>query len=503
MVDQPVALPPTLPSDNKRGIHRAVDDLPRAAVVSRGLARKITRQCSPVIFTPASVISDFENDENQKTGCAFTLSGANFSAVQSSNLRVPPASIDIHGATGTLLDANPTAAPPFAAKSPNGSAAKRPSSGLSSPLPKRRSINPPKDKIRLGDKDINIYMRRLAEQHAICFCNSFFLLQYGTNKNKWKAEVGNPLESDFVFMPVHDSVIEHWYLLVMYKSPKNDDPHSTDKIVCFLDSLGGSPSLEERHQVVLSKWLEFLGDCQETATVGNTRVKVPQQTNEFDCGVYVLAFAQKFAENAKEFAADNRLDWEVDASEFRKTIQCVLDSYNPSTNGWAPICKKLNFSPDNDKESESTAEPQSIGEKGFLHWKNDVAASTADCLAGALPTAQGILAVGSILLAEKLQRILKDWFNCDGPFVIRHCMWWGSCATESKPIFFQQQAAKDDVDQCLGLHILPRNTTVEYFSESHKTVGPGMHPPDKPGPWFNDSEETLQKYNKSEKASNG
>lgn len=188
-------------------------------------------------------------------------------------------------------------------------------------------------------------------------------------------------------MPVHNSVIEHWYLLVIYKSPKNNDPHSTDKIVYFLDSLGGFALARRKTPGCSFKMARISRKLSGDSYSGIHSGQSSPANNEFDCGVYVLAFAQKFAENAKKFAADNRLDWEIDASEFRKTIQCVLDTYNPSTNGWAPIFKKLNFSPDNDRESESTAEPGSIGEKGFLHWKNDVAALTADCLAGALPTA--------------------------------------------------------------------------------------------------------------------
>ncbi|TLS25959.1 hypothetical protein PpBr36_06820 [Pyricularia pennisetigena] len=178
---------------------------------------------------------------------------------------------------------------------------------------------------RLNDVVVNEYMHHIAEHYECCFANSFFLKGYKPEE-QWKAEVGDPLKSDLVLMPVHDKNSEHWYLLAMYK-------FGNSLIVCFLDSLGPSPSREKMHEDTFASWVKYLFACGNKAPVKKKHVQVPHQTNAFDCGVYVLAFAQKITKYAKTFAlGDDNLDWHVDTLEFRKIIASTLESIRTTTN---------------------------------------------------------------------------------------------------------------------------------------------------------------------------
>lgn len=164
----------------------------------------------------------------------------------------------------------------------------------------------------LNDKDINGYMGWLTKEHNICFLNSHFLNQYEPDKHKWKSENGDPLKSDLVLMPINDN--HHWYLMVMYRR----SGALACRTVSFLDSLEGTASHDKTYQRWLA-YLEAFGWKKDSVELN--QIKVPQQTNGCDCGVYVLAFAENIAKNPSEFAAGpSCFDWRFNAAEFRRTI---------------------------------------------------------------------------------------------------------------------------------------------------------------------------------------
>lgn len=167
---------------------------------------------------------------------------------------------------------------------------------------------------RLNDKEVNGYIGPLARQEGFCFLNSHFLNQYEPDVQKWRGEHGDPFNSNIVLMPVHIPDIDHWILLAMYK------PFSTltdsERIVCILDSL----NCKALHDKTYDSWLRYLRACGFKGQVEQRQITVPQQTNDSDCGVYVLAFAKQIAEQAIVFAKHGDLNWAVKPLEFRRTL---------------------------------------------------------------------------------------------------------------------------------------------------------------------------------------
>ncbi|KAL5866317.1 hypothetical protein ACKVWC_011495 [Pyricularia oryzae] len=428
-------------------------------------------------------------------------------------------------------------------------------------------------------------------------------------------------------MPVHDKSSEHWYLLAMFKCTDSTKSDASSRVVWFLDSLGPSQSQERMHECTFASWLKYLNACGNNAPVEKRRVQVPKQTNAVDCGVYVLAFAQEIAKNAKTSALDDgSFNWHFDMTEFRKTIattivnnpaaitktngndddafvvdakstippfNCALspwqstctqpakksrgldgsstslansspptpytggsdtseyqsepsayfttvlrtsdsvqeasysntstlnqprrdtaqasaftgsvnDKNTPSVDGWAPVFKRHNFMPVVDESCHpiNMEDISIIHKDGFLHWEDDYAALGAAQLEETnLWTKAGINILRAILTNRRLQNILNLWFGKNGPHTILHCFWWSNGATEGQPIFFQQHGYQ--VQQYLGVHILPKTTLVEYFSGSHTKEWPVTDMLENLGLWFKNSEESLQGYSTSSPVSNG
>ncbi|KAI6329604.1 hypothetical protein MCOR28_011798, partial [Pyricularia oryzae] len=142
-----------------------------------------------------------------------------------------------------------------------------------------------------------------------------------------KAEYGDPLESDLVLMPIHKC--SHWYLLVMYKLSGTGYTIQEDRVVCFLDSLE-SPS--RSYEDTFTLWMQYLKDMGYRGEVHQRNVKIPQQSNNADCGVFHLAFAYQIVEDRQKFidAVENRagLDWTVDAPKWRELVRLELTSAN-------------------------------------------------------------------------------------------------------------------------------------------------------------------------------
>ncbi|TLS20773.1 uncharacterized protein PpBr36_11046 [Pyricularia pennisetigena] len=184
---------------------------------------------------------------------------------------------------------------------------------------------------QLNDAIVNAYMLILAQRHGTCFVNSHFLNRHLTSV--WKAEHGDPLDTDLALMPVEENY--HWYLLAMYKRPPSTKASAQDdRVICFLDSLPSSRSYDSAF-TQWEKHLKSLGNC---GYIHRKSVKVPRQDNRVDCGVFNLAFAQKILENPQQFAdaveKGTALDWEINADIFRESIRATLISAN---NGSTPL----------------------------------------------------------------------------------------------------------------------------------------------------------------------
>lgn len=156
---------------------------------------------------------------------------------------------------------------------------------------------------------------------------------------------------------------------------------------------------------------------------------------------------------------------------------------------------------------------------GFVHWNDDFTAERLEHLSGLTYFwgLKGMDILHSILANGRLRSVLLGAFG-PGPHMIRHCLWWSQTPTLGQPIYIKKK--HDQIDKCLGLHILPRETRVCYFTGSHMADGSdGNNPPctntsdttnrlknfeyHQPGPWFIDTQPELQCYRKSEPLSNG
>jgi len=145
---------------------------------------------------------------------------------------------------------------------------------------------------------------------------------------------------DFLFVPAHDPVTGHWWLaLVVHpwaagkpKAGVMDVPTFTpghhETFVAILDSIDPVPRLPEssvmnpedaevaaqaivaagpRHADAVKHLQEYLKkeweDCfhgaadYDASKIQSISIAVPQQTNETDCGVYVLEFARRMLED--------------------------------------------------------------------------------------------------------------------------------------------------------------------------------------------------------------
>lgn len=176
----------------------------------------------------------------------------------------------------------------------------------------------------LNDAIINACIHILARRYEFCFLNSHLLQSRSPDR---KAEYGDPLESDLVLMPIHKC--SHWYLLVMYKFSGTGYTIQEDRVVCFLDSLE-SPS--RSYEDTFTLWMQYLKDIGYRGEVHQRNVKIPQQSNNADCGVFHLAFAYQIVEDRQKFidAVENRagLDWTVDALKWRELVRLELTSAN-------------------------------------------------------------------------------------------------------------------------------------------------------------------------------
>ena len=96
------------------------------------------------------------------------------------------------------------------------------------------------------------------------------------------------LEQDFIFIPCCPEGGDHWCLLVV--QPKQ-------KLMAFLDSMAGDYVKPTATTAMGKMWslLQRNGNnlsINEWRFVTNTPTEIPQQSNGFDCGVFVCLFAR-------------------------------------------------------------------------------------------------------------------------------------------------------------------------------------------------------------------
>ncbi|PFX27318.1 Sentrin-specific protease 1 [Stylophora pistillata] len=102
------------------------------------------------------------------------------------------------------------------------------------------------------------------------------------------AEKENLLTQDLILVPCNSTNTEHWYLLGVFPQTK---------VIAVLDSMAGGfvkPNVEVsiKKMWVLLKMFDSTLDEKEWHFVANKPDDLPQQNNNFDCGVFVTLYAR-------------------------------------------------------------------------------------------------------------------------------------------------------------------------------------------------------------------
>ncbi|XP_059308499.1 ubiquitin-like-specific protease 1D isoform X6 [Lycium ferocissimum] len=212
----------------------------------------------------------------------------------------------------------------------------------------------------LSSTIMNFYIRYLqktklhADVDAYHFFNTYFYQKLKeavlTKQNEkeasfvrlrrwWKGV--NIFEKAYIFLPIHEDL--HWSLVIICIPDKEDQ---LGPILLHLDSLGlhSSESLFATIRKFLVQEWKFLRQGEVPALpisdkiwenlprrINENIIPVPQQRNEYDCGLFVLFFMERFIEQVhgrlkkKDFAMFGRRWFKPEeASCLRMKIRCIL-----------------------------------------------------------------------------------------------------------------------------------------------------------------------------------
>ncbi|XP_060186514.1 ubiquitin-like-specific protease 1D isoform X6 [Lycium barbarum] len=212
----------------------------------------------------------------------------------------------------------------------------------------------------LSSTIMNFYIRYLqktklhADVDAYHFFNTYFYQKLKeavlTKQNEkeasfvrlrrwWKGV--NIFEKAYIFLPIHEDL--HWSLVIICIPDKEDQ---LGPILLHLDSLGlhSSESLFATIRKFLVQEWKFLRQGEVPALpisdkiwenlprrINENIIPVPQQRNEYDCGLFVLFFMERFIEQVhgrlkkKDFTMFGRRWFKPEeASCLRMKIRCIL-----------------------------------------------------------------------------------------------------------------------------------------------------------------------------------
>ncbi|KAG0465674.1 hypothetical protein HPP92_019838 [Vanilla planifolia] len=162
--------------------------------------------------------------------------------------------------------------------------------------------------------------------------------QYFLKLRRWWKGV-NLFSKSYIILPIHGS--SHWSLVIICIPGKEDE---SGPLVLHLDSLGLHSSQHVFNIVsnfLKEEWncinqnhvtdIPFAGHVLQLPRIEKKKVMVPQQKNEYDCGIFVLYFIKRFLEEAPQRLRKQDLSmfstkWfkPSEASSLRKRIQELL-----------------------------------------------------------------------------------------------------------------------------------------------------------------------------------
>ncbi|XP_010553638.1 PREDICTED: ubiquitin-like-specific protease 1D [Tarenaya hassleriana] len=126
----------------------------------------------------------------------------------------------------------------------------------------------------------------------------------------WKGT--NLFHKAYIFIPIHEAV--HWSLVIICIPDKED--YESGLIILHLDSLGihSRKSIFDNVKRFLREEWNYLnqqGDASPSdkpIRITEAKIEVPQQKNDYDCGLFVLLFMKRFVEVAPERMKKKDLD---------------------------------------------------------------------------------------------------------------------------------------------------------------------------------------------------
>ncbi|KAI3516269.1 hypothetical protein L1887_15180 [Cichorium endivia] len=168
---------------------------------------------------------------------------------------------------------------------------------------------------------------------------------------KWWKGV-NIFEKAYILLPVHEKA--HWSLGIICFPTKEDE---LGPVVLHLDSLGlhDSKSIFDNIKSFVKEEWNYLQTSEDsldlpiTDKLDDRRVLVPQQRNEYDCGLFVLYYMERFIKEApKRFK-------EEDLSMFSKQWFRPQEASNLRTKIHNLLVHQFNFA----KQKETISSPDS------------------------------------------------------------------------------------------------------------------------------------------------
>ncbi|XP_066329055.1 probable ubiquitin-like-specific protease 2A isoform X3 [Miscanthus floridulus] len=148
----------------------------------------------------------------------------------------------------------------------------------------------------------------------------------------WKGV--NILNKAYIILPIHGTA--HWSLVIICIPAKES---ISGPIILHLDSLAMHPStkiLNTVERYLEKEWRQLssiLGTTWEDlkSNIHKESVEVPRQNNEYDCGIFMLYYIERFIEEAPERFTIDKLDmfdrsWfkPEEASDLRRRIRELL-----------------------------------------------------------------------------------------------------------------------------------------------------------------------------------
>ncbi|KAL9226327.1 hypothetical protein vseg_002155 [Gypsophila vaccaria] len=189
-------------------------------------------------------------------------------------------------------------------------------------------------------------------QEAVARQKEAFFVKF---RRWWKGV--NIFEKTYIFLPINED--KHWSLVIICISDEDSGP-----VILHLDSLGlhcTSTIFRNVKSLLENEW-RFLKEDAEAVNfpvpdtmkdnlpdgiIGKT-IEAPRQTNDYDCGLFVLYYIERFIDDAPEKMREEDLSkfgkkWfrAQEASSLRGRIKKILlDEFHKATNDslWKPVC---------------------------------------------------------------------------------------------------------------------------------------------------------------------